>query len=364
MNIMEFFGARFKHDILDKLPETIGDYVPVFVFGIGNYPQTNDIYYEWKNIEHQYAIQGQRVFRIPRNMLIINTDASLQYPTERKVIDIIANYPQVLLKNEQTKEVVKMMERDPRMRSAIENIYNTSRLYIEGDYYDDVLLTFEYNVFETVREYFRQLRGEDPSTLDYFERMSYLSKLCKMSGVYIGTTEAKSRDIFSLFDGKYRIEEHADFVQYHSMIPKFSEMTAISLNVEEERFQNAIMITLTTDTPPRLLCADIYRDFKYIEYNDDIGMSVLSLYGYSFPMKHPPEEVSYIASNYEIYVQTLDIKNCEYFPLRCSRLLEVIRERIGEKKIVIYPFLNYENTSSNSYLREKGIQNMTECKKT
>ena len=360
---MEFFGAKTKHEILGDLPNTICEYTPVFLFGVGKYPKTNDEYYEWKNIIHTHYITSKSTFRIPRNICITETDVSVSYPTEKKVADILANYPQILFKNTTEKPLLKMMERDDRVNRAVNTITSTSRVYVDGDYYHDILITFEYNVIETVKEYFHLLRGEDPSLLDYYERMEYLPKFCKMCGVFIGTTDAAEQNIFWLFNGKYRLKEHTDFVEYHSMIPKFSEMKATSLNIEEERYQNAIMITITTETPPRLICADIYRDFKYVEHNQDIGMSVLSLYGYPFPMKHPPEEISYIVSNYEVYVQTLDITNCERFPIRLSRLLEVIRERIEDnQKIVIYPFLTMENTTTNHFIQDTGIQNIEKIK--
>jgi hypothetical protein len=203
------------------------------------------------------------------------------------------------------------------------------------------------------------LKGDDASSVDYMERMVYMPKFCQLCGVFIGTLEEKSRDIFSIFDAKYRLKEFEGFIQYHSMIPRFDEISVCSLNMDErdERYQNAVMITITTDTPPRLICTDIYEDFKYRQYNDDIGMSVLSLYGYPFPMKHPPEEISTIISNYEIYLQKLEIGNCEKLPLRFSHMLEVVRERIGEKKIIIYPFLKHENATMNPHIRELGLKN-------
>jgi hypothetical protein len=50
-------------------------------------------------------------------------------------------------------------EKDQRTKTAIQVFHDTSRVYIEGDYYEELLLTFEYNVFETVREYYRIIKG-------------------------------------------------------------------------------------------------------------------------------------------------------------------------------------------------------------
>lgn len=358
MNITEFFGGSVREDILGELRNTIKDYVPVFVFSLGQFPTTNITYYEWKNMSKPLTFNSRFLFRIPRNIIIVENDVYLNYPTDRKLMDVLANYPEVIYTRE-PKSLVSLMERDNRTKTAIEVFQDTSRVYVESDYYEEILLTFEYNVFETVREYFRILRGEDPSFMDYLERMVYMPKFCKLCGVFTGTIEEKSRDIFSIFNAKYRLKEFDGFVQYHSMIPRFNEISVCSLNMDdcEERYQNAVMITITKDTPPRFICADIYRDFKYTGFDDDVGISILSLYGYPFPMKHPPEEISTIVSNYEIYLQKLDIGNCEKLPLRFSHMLEIVRERIGEKKIIIYPFLKLENNSLNPHIRELGMKN-------
>lgn len=358
MNFTEFFGRSAREDILGELRNTIKDYVPVFVFSLGRFPTAMTTYYEWKNIANPLTFNSRFLFRIPRNIIIVDSDVYLTYPTDRKLMDVLANYPEVIYTRE-PKQLVSLMERDERIKTAIQCVQDTTRIYTEGDYYEEILLTFEYNVFETVREYYRILKGEDPSSIDYLERMIYMPKFCKLCGVFSGTHDTKSRDIFSIFDAKYRLKEFDGFVQYHSMIPRFSHLSVSSLNMNEceERYQNAIMITITTDNPPKLICADVYRDFKYTGFDDDTGMSVLSLYGYPFPMKHPPEEISTIVSNYEIYLQKLDISKCEPLPLRFSHMLEIVKERIGEKKIIIYPFLKLENNSMNPQIRELGMKN-------
>jgi hypothetical protein len=235
----------------------------VFIF-----PEITDgtQYYEFKKLTTPHTIT-RRILRIPPNIRIM----------EHK------------RKTQSVREDLKMIEK-------ISEIIDIP----ERETIPDYLMIFKYNCIETLKEYFKELKGHDPSLFDYMERMIKCSDYKHLSGVLIGTKEL------------------SEYVEFHSYAPKFHEIKYISMN-KTETYENMYVIIITTDK--QILCVDVYQNFKFIKHDIDMGESILAYYDYPFTMRNSREDVEREVHNNEIYLQILDVNDCDKFPIRLSDVI-------------------------------------------